>query len=103
MATATKETKLRELLEDFDTAMLVTRTVDGHLRARPMVLADIQADGTLWFLTERRSGKLEEIARDSQVNVAMQSSSKFVSLSGPASPVEDRTKVDQLWNEAWKT
>ncbi len=101
MTVATQD-KLQTLLQDFDAAMLVTRTDEGQLRSRPMALADVDPDGTLWFLTQRDSGKISEIARDQHVNVAMQSSSKFVSLSGTATPVENRAKVAELWNEAWK-
>ncbi len=101
MAVATGD-KLRELLQDFDAAMLVTRNTAGQLRSRPMAVADIEAGGTLWFITERHSGTIEEIARDSHVNVAMQGKMKFVSISGTASVVEDRAKVAELWNESWK-
>jgi general stress protein 26 len=94
--------KLQELLRDFDAAMLVTRNSAGELRSRPMAVADVEAGGTLWFITERHSGKIDEIARDSHVNVAMQGKMKFVSISGTASPVEDRSKVAELWNESWK-
>ena len=100
--TPAPDDKLRELLEDFDTAMLVTRTATNKLRSRPMALADIQPGGCLWFVTERHSGKLEEIARNHDVNVAMQCKNKFVSISGTAMPVDDRRKVAELWNEAWK-
>jgi general stress protein 26 len=99
---AETDDKLRELLEDFDSAMLVTRTTAGELRSRPMAVADIEPGGLLWFVTERHSGKIEEIARDSHVNVAMQSSRKFVSISGTAVPVDDARKVAELWNEAWR-
>jgi len=102
MATTTAETKLRELLEDFETAMLVTRTADGELRSRPMQLASADADGTLWFMTQRDSGKLGEIAADNHVNVALQEDRRYVSISGTAHPHEDRAKVAELWNEAWK-
>ena len=50
MTTAADE-KLRELLEDFDAAMLVTRTGAGQLRSRPMAVADIERGGTMWFVT----------------------------------------------------
>lgn len=99
--TATDE-KLHHLLQDFGVAMLVTRTEQGQLRGRPMAVAQVQPDGALWLLTDRHSGKMEEIAHDTHVNVTMQSSTKFVSLSGTAHVVEDRSKVDELWNEAWK-
>jgi general stress protein 26 len=101
MVTATDD-KLRELLADFDSAMLVTRTATGELRSRPMAVADVEASGLVWFVTERHSGKLEEIARDSHVNVAMQSRMKFVSISGTAVAVDDPRKVAEVWNEAWK-
>jgi general stress protein 26 len=97
-----EEEKFRELLRDFDAAMLVTRTTAGQLRARPMAVADVQPGGELWFVTERHSGKMEEIASDAHVNVVMQAKHKFVSISGTAAPVDDRRKVAELWNEAWK-
>jgi general stress protein 26 len=43
-----------------------------------------------------------EIERDVQVNVSMQSKTKFVSISGIASLFEDREKVAKLWKEPWK-
>jgi len=94
--------KLRELLKDFSHAMLVTRTGNGELRSRPMAVADVEPGGLLWFITERHSGKIEEIAHDNHVNVAMQTKFKFVSISGTATVVEERRKVAELWNEAWK-
>jgi general stress protein 26 len=95
--------KLYDLLEDFDAAMLVTNTTAGELRSRPMALADVEPDGTLWFLTQSDSGKMDEIAHVARVNVAMQSKFKFVSISGTGRSVRDRAKLDAIWNEAWKT
>ena len=99
---AAPDDKLRELLDDFDAAMLVTRRPDGSLRSRPMAVAGLDPDGTLWFLTQDDSGKIDEIASDHHVNVAMQSSMKFVSISGKAALVKDSRKVEELWNEGWK-
>ncbi len=98
----TPHQKLDELLHEFDSAMLVTRCESGELRSRPMALAEVAADGSLWFMTERNSPKMGEMARDEHVNVAMQSKTKFVSISGHASPVEDRAKIEQLWKESWR-
>lgn len=101
MATSPDD-KLRELLEDFGVAMLVTHTPDGELRGRPMALAEVEPDGTLWFATDRGSGKMDEIAQDAQVVVTMQSSAKYVSLSGRARGVDDREKLARLWKAEWK-
>ncbi len=56
----------------------------------------------MWFFTERESAKIGEIADDDHVNVTLQSRSKFVSLSGKATVVEDRRKVDEFWSESCK-
>ena len=101
MKTTTQD-KLRDLLHDFDVAMLVTRTGEGQLRSRPMALADVEPDGTMWFCTQVDSGKVNEIAGDNHVNVAMQSSSKFVSISGKVFTVDDRQKVNEFWKEPWR-
>lgn len=94
--------KLHELLEDFGVGMLVTRTEGDGMRGRPMALAQTEPDGTLWFFTNRNSGKIDEIEKDSHVAVTMQSNTKFVSLSGRASPIADRDKIASLWRTEWK-
>ena len=101
MATS-PDKKLKELLEEFGVAMLATRTGEGQLRARPMALAEVQPDGTLWFMTDRHSGKIDELKRDGHVVVTMQSRTQFVSLSGTAVPVDDRARVARLWKLEWQ-
>lgn len=101
MATA-PDTKLHDLLNEFDVGMLVTRTPDGSLRGRPMALAAADSDGTLWFATDRHSGKVDELEQDRHVAVTLQSKAKFVSLSGTARTVDDRAKLSQLWKAEWK-
>lgn len=93
---------LRELLAEFGTAMLVTRTPDGQLRGRPMAVAEVEAGGTVWFATDRHSGKVDELARDSHAAVTMQSGAKYVSLSGTAAVVDDRTKAAELWKPTFQ-
>jgi general stress protein 26 len=98
----TPDIKFRELLEEFGLAMLVTRTGEGQLRGRPMALAEVEPDGTLWFATDRHSAKVDELAKDDHVVVTMQSKTKFVSLSGTAAPVDDRARLARLWKAEWK-
>ncbi|TWU15558.1 pyridoxamine 5'-phosphate oxidase family protein [Allorhodopirellula heiligendammensis] len=96
------EQKLIDLINDFDTAMLVTRGEREDLEARPMAIAKIEDDGQIWFVTDRHSGKVSELKADANVVLAMQSSNKFVSLTGVAAIIDDRAQLDELWNEAWK-
>lgn len=100
--TNSPDNKLRELLDEFGIVMLATRGARGELRSRPMALVQLEPDGTLWLLTDRHSGKVEEIAQDSHVNVTAQASSKFVSISGNAWSVDDRRKIVELWKESFK-
>jgi general stress protein 26 len=100
--TTSPHDKLHDLINDFSVAMLVTLTGSGGMHARPMALAEVEADGTLWFLTGRHSGKVMELAQDAHVAVTMQSTSKFVSVSGSAETVEDRDRVARLWRVEWE-
>lgn len=94
--------KLIDLIKGFDNAMLVTRSDDRSLDARPMAIAQVEDDGQMWFVTDRNSGKVADLMLDVEVAVTMQNGGKFVSISGHAEPVDDNRKIDELWNEAWK-
>ncbi|WP_459555787.1 pyridoxamine 5'-phosphate oxidase family protein [Lacunimicrobium album] len=95
--------KFHDVMEKFDSAMLVSRTLDGELRSRPMVIAKVENDCRLWFITNLYSGKVEEFLEDPHVNVALQNGSQYVSLSGEATIDRNRAKLDEFWNESWKT
>jgi general stress protein 26 len=95
--------KLAEKIKDIKTAMLVTAEADGTLRSRPMQSLQIE-DKTIWFLTGYKSGKSYEIKNESHVNLsyADESSKLYVSVSGLASLVQDRQKLEELWSEPFK-
>jgi general stress protein 26 len=94
--------KLFELLEEFKTAMLVTRTQTGGVHARPMRVAKFNKDGVLYFVTSRDSPKIKEISDDPEVTVIFQDGAKYVTLAGSAEVAEDRQLVESMWSEAWK-
>lgn len=89
-----------EVIENFDTAMLVTRPSDGSLHGRPLSIAGKDPDGTLWFVTSAQSPKVAEIEADPRALVTMQSSNRFVTLKGTAEVMKDRSKVEELWSAA---
>ncbi len=88
--------KFHDLLEKFGTAMLVTHTEDGGLRGRPMAIAGIGDDCRVWFFSLHESGKVHEIESAPKVAV-------YLSISGTAILSRDRSKVDELWKESYKT
>jgi len=97
-----KRDRLGELMSQFDTAMLVTRTADGELRSRPLAIARKRDDGALYFSTAIDSPKVVELETDPHVNVAMQNKTQFVSVSGHARVSRERELIEDLWSESWK-
>lgn len=92
--------KLLDIADDFQTAMLVTHDHAGGLEARPMSVLELSDDGVLWFVTDVRSGKVDQIAADRRVLVTMQGKTKQVELTGTAEVVDDQAKLEQKWSEA---
>jgi general stress protein 26 len=98
--------KVGELIKDIRTAMLVTLTAGGQPRSRPMATQDSEFDGSLWFFTSAESRKVAEIARNPVVAVTYASSGKesYLSLTGRAEVLNDRARIEELWNpwlKAW--
>lgn len=93
-------TKLRELIEDIDTAMLTTNS-DVGLVSRPMKTQEIEFDGDLWFFTKKETDKYHEILQNADVNVTYAGKS-YVSIRGKAEIVENINKKRELWNTAYE-
>jgi len=95
--------KLRDLLGDFSTAMLITRTAEDLLHARPMELVKVDESGTIWFLSAEGSGKMREIDHDTRVHLIFQKEhTLYVAVDGMASTSRDREKIAELWKEPFR-
>lgn len=90
--------KMRELLGEFTTGMLVTFGTDDQPHARPMKITALGDELELTFVTRLDSLKVEEIRRRSNVAVTLQSVGAFVSLSGYATIVTDREEKRRVWS-----
>ena len=105
MADSRKESieKLKGLIESIDFCMLTTMD-DGHLRSRPMSTQQFEFDGDLWFFTSDQTHKVEDIRKDSRINVAYSDpgGNRYVSVSGRAEIVKDREKIEELWSPVLK-
>jgi general stress protein 26 len=94
-----------ELMKKIGFAMLVTRDGD-KLRARPMSAYLERENNAVYFLTDARRHKDEEIARNSGINLSFADASdqKYVSITGTAIVSNDRAKIKQLFStpaKAW--
>ena len=102
MSDETPRERLTDLLDDFNTGMLVTRATNGDLRARPMAVSEECEDATLYFATSAESAKADEIHLNPEVCVTFQSKTRYLSLSGRAELLNDRALIEKLWAPDWK-
>jgi general stress protein 26 len=93
---------LRDVVRQFDTTTLITRRRSGGLHGRPMSVAAVDDDLTVWLVTSASSPKVSEISEDGRVLLSFQRSSQFAALNGRAELVYDRDKIWELWREAYR-
>jgi general stress protein 26 len=69
-----------------------------------MQTQQIDFDGDLYFFTNENTEKVEDIKRDSRVNVAYSSRGQdsYVSVAGEAEITKDRAKLEELWSPGLK-
>lgn len=69
----------------------------GDPVSTPMGTQDFEP-GTVWFITERVTDKVEAISADPRVNVHYAGKGGWVSLAGTARFVDDDAKLRELWD-----
>jgi general stress protein 26 len=94
--------KMLQIIAAADTVVLNTYAANGSIAGRPMALVDRDDDGTLYLTTAIGSTKATEIAADPRVSVSIQTHKGIVVVEGLAKLTQDRTFIDQLWNESWR-
>ena len=98
--------KIRELLEGFPIAFMVT-ILDGHLTARPIGVVGDHADfdGSLWFITDKRSRKVAAIESGAMTTLLFQNDKEgnYLQLTGVAAVVDDRAKLAELYTTLQRT
>lgn len=87
-----------KIIMDKTRVAFLTTLSGKQLVSRPMYVQGKEFDGTLWFFTRRDSPKVEEIRKDSRVNVLFAEKS-YVSLSGRAEIVENDLKKKVYWDK----
>ena len=100
----TRVDELQELVRDIEVAMMTTRRADGHLVSRPMAIQKDAPGADFWFVTERGTGKAEELEADPHVNLGFYKdrTREFVSVSGTAVLTDDRALIRRLYAPDWK-
>jgi general stress protein 26 len=98
--------KIRELLKRFPIAFMVTAQ-HSTITARPIgVVGDHDAfDGSLWFITDRRSRKVKTIQSGATTALLFQNDrdGAYLHLAGSAAVVEDPEKLKELYTPVQRT
>ena len=91
--------KVRSIIEDTPTCMLVTSSPKG-ITSRPMHVARHDDNNNLWFLTDEGSSKVSEIFHDNKVLLTFSdpNDSRYLSLNGRARIIYDQAKKNELFN-----
>lgn len=90
--------KFKSLVNDIRVCMFITATnSDEH--TRPMSTADVEDDGTLWFFTDIRSIKVDEVQRERDVHLTYAHPGKesYIDVWGTATVSTDRQQIKEKW------
>lgn len=92
--------KVWSMMDDIRICMLVTREGET-LRARPMDAHASREEGCVWFLSDRRGHKDDELQTHPQaaLTFAHPGRNDYLSVSGEAEVMNDRRKIDELWSD----
>lgn len=96
--------KFKKMVNDINMCMLITNQEYNH--TRPMATIDVEENGTLWFFTDIRSVKVEEIHVDHSVHLiyAHPGKESYLDIWGQAAIVTDKQTIKDKWSpfvKAW--
>ncbi|HWI42153.1 MAG TPA: pyridoxamine 5'-phosphate oxidase family protein [Nocardioides sp.] len=95
--------KLVELLQDVRIGMLTTYGAHGP-RSLPMARQEVEPSAQMWFLTGRDTRHVRDVEAEPRVSLTFTARDAWIAIAGRATVVDDRAKVEELWNtfaEAW--
>lgn len=96
--------KFKKLVEEVRTCMFITATYSDTEHTRPMATIEVEADGSLWFFTDVRSIKVEEIAADNKVHLIYAHPGKetYIDVWGRGNVVTDKQQLKDKWSPVVK-
>lgn len=103
---------VHDILNDLTTVMMITydevpdsgvrgsASPRSGLHARPMSVARLDPDSTLWFVTAIDSPKVDEAESPPVGHITGQTTTRYISLSGTFSITRDRDALERVWSKA---
>lgn len=98
--------KIKELVKKAETCFFCTHLTNGTgMNTRPMAVQKVDDKGDIWFLSAADSHKNRDIGEEPTVQLFFQGSahSDFLTVTGKASVLRDRQKIEELWEPLAKT
>lgn len=97
--------KFKKLVNDINVCMFITNNQDNN-HTRPMATIEVDDNGTLWFYTDIRSIKVEEVSQKKEVHLvyAHPGQEKYLDVCGQASIITDKQQIKDKWSpivKAW--
>jgi general stress protein 26 len=94
-----------EIMEDISVCMVATHA-GGKIRSRPMHAIPDRDEGGVYFVTDTRGAKDDEIAAAPDVCLAFADigDNTYLSVTGRAEIIRDPAKAEELWSteaQAW--
>jgi len=98
--------KFKELAKEINICMFITNTFSDHEHTRPMATIEVEEDGSLWFYTDVRSIKVEEVTSQKTVHLVYAHPGKesYLDVWGSAEVIQDRPQIKEKWSpviKAW--
>jgi Uncharacterized stress protein (general stress protein 26) len=97
--------KFRKLVNDINVCMFITENnKDEH--TRPMSTIEVEENATLWFFTDIRSIKVEEVSTQREVHLVYAHPGKesYMDVWGTANVITDKQTIKDKWSpivKAW--
>jgi general stress protein 26 len=97
--------KFKKLVNEVNICMFITNNnTDEHSHTRPMATIEVEDNGTLWFYTDVRSIKVEEVEKEQEVHLTYAHPGKesYLDVWGTATVVTDRQQIKDKWSPVVK-
>jgi general stress protein 26 len=100
MSNDTHLDRVWEIIAHVGVCMMTTRFADG-LRARPLEARPDRDAGLIWFITDVRGTKDDEIAAHEEVGLVFidHKAKAYLSLTGGAEVRDDHAKAADIWKK----
>jgi general stress protein 26 len=97
--------KFVKLVKDVNVCMFITNNKEEN-HTRPMSTIEVEENGTLWFFTDARSVKVEEVSADPTAHLVYAHPGKesYMDVWGQSSVVTDKQTLKDKWSplvKAW--